>query len=193
MLWGFFQNHLFSIASLPPFSLSPSVAQKCTVELSVQCVQRSANICACPYLSCSPWALLSALLEVFPEHSHRVTLEKKTETQLLATAQLNLFTLNHPPSSPVAGWVPWELRPRGQGRRTGPARGPAAPAPRGIKALHPHGTLVTKASPHPSCSSSGRDFQFPLRLCRGWQKLPPPQERYPDLEQDPSRGPAPGR
>lgn len=84
MLWGFFQNHLFSIASLPPFSLSPSVSQKCTVELSVQCVQRSANICACPYLSCSPWALLSALLEVFPEHSHRVTLEKKNRDTTLS-------------------------------------------------------------------------------------------------------------
>lgn len=95
----FFQNRLFSVVSFPPLSLP----QKRTVELSVQCVQRSASVCTYPYLSRSPWALPSAPLQVFSKCSHRVMLEKNTETQHLATAQLFLFTRNHPPSRLVAG------------------------------------------------------------------------------------------
>lgn len=137
----FFQKHLFSIASFPP-----SVPQKCTVELSVQCVQRSADVCACPYLSRSPWALLSAPLQVSSKCSHRVMLEKKkTGTQHLATAQLSLLTLNHPASSLAAGEAPLGATAPGTGQSLrGENISPPAVPQRHRQPLHPHGALLPK-------------------------------------------------
>lgn len=76
-------------------------------------------------------------------------LEKNTETQHLATAQLSSFTPNHSPSSLVAAKASLGAAAPGTGqrRRGGQVvpKAPAAPAPHG--ALLPEQVLMPPARP----------------------------------------------
>lgn len=139
MLWDFFQNRLFSVVSFPPLSLP----QKRTVELSVQCVQRSASVCTYPYLSRSPWALPSASLQVFSKCSHRVMLEKNHRDTTLSN-RAALFIHPKSPSIQARCWrgFPGSHGPGDEAER--PRRTSPLPQffPRHRQPLHPHGALL---------------------------------------------------